>query len=85
VNSATRNPSLDGWRALSIVIVMLSHFEFATGFPGSRCQPGERLFQGDHFAGLALAGLLQTEQPDRVLLQNQRPHFVFDVDLLEVR
>jgi peptidoglycan/LPS O-acetylase OafA/YrhL len=42
-----RIPSLDGWRALSIVIVVLSHFEFATGFPKALVSSWGRMFQGD--------------------------------------
>jgi peptidoglycan/LPS O-acetylase OafA/YrhL len=47
LSSATRIPSVDGWRAVSIVIVMLSHFEFATGFPSELAPAWGRLFQGD--------------------------------------
>jgi len=47
LSSATRIPSLDGWRAVSIVIVLLSHFEFATGFPVALVPAWGRLFQGD--------------------------------------
>lgn len=47
MNRTTRIPSLDGWRALSIVIVTLSHFEFATGFPRELAPAWGRLFQGD--------------------------------------
>jgi peptidoglycan/LPS O-acetylase OafA/YrhL len=47
LSSATRIPSLDGWRALSIALVMLSHFEFATGFPRELAFSWGRLFQGD--------------------------------------
>lgn len=47
MSPATRIPSLDGWRALSIVIVLLSHFEFATGFPRELAPAWGRLFQGD--------------------------------------
>jgi peptidoglycan/LPS O-acetylase OafA/YrhL len=47
LSSATRIPSLDGWRALSIVIVMLSHFEYATGFPREAALSWSRLFQGN--------------------------------------
>ena len=47
LSSPTRIPSLDGWRALSIAIVMLSHFEFATGFPSELAHSWGRLFQGD--------------------------------------
>ncbi len=32
--SSTRLPSLDGWRAMAIATVMLSHFEYTRGFPG---------------------------------------------------
>jgi peptidoglycan/LPS O-acetylase OafA/YrhL len=43
----TRIPSLDGWRAISIIIVMLSHVEFATGFPTHAFPWWGRVFQGD--------------------------------------
>jgi peptidoglycan/LPS O-acetylase OafA/YrhL len=47
LSSATRIPSLDGWRALSIAIVVLSHFEFATGFPSDLVVTWGRWFQGN--------------------------------------
>jgi peptidoglycan/LPS O-acetylase OafA/YrhL len=47
LSSATRIPSLDGWRALSIAIVLLSHFEYATGFPGDLALSWGRWFQGN--------------------------------------
>jgi len=47
LSSSSRIPSLDGWRAISIVIVILSHFEFATGFSKTLAPAWVRLFQGD--------------------------------------
>jgi len=45
--SPDRIPSLDGWRAISIAIVVLSHFEFTTGFSKTLTPAWVRLFQGD--------------------------------------
>lgn len=41
-----RLPSLDGWRAVAIGIVVLSHFEFARGFPEGLRSWWGRVFQG---------------------------------------
>lgn len=47
--SAERIRSLDGWRAIAITVVVVSHIPFASGFPGERF-PGWReflVFQGN--------------------------------------
>lgn len=39
-------PSLDGWRAIAICLVIISHFEYATGFPSPLLVWWGRVFQG---------------------------------------
>ena len=43
---AARIPSLDGWRAISIGLVLLGHFSAATAFPWNADLWG-RIFQAD--------------------------------------
>jgi len=42
----TRLPSLDGWRALSIVLVLGAHTALTTGFPERLSKPFHHLFDG---------------------------------------
>ncbi len=46
INKVSRVPSLDGWRAFSICLVALSHFEYASGFPDSML-PYFKIFDGN--------------------------------------
>ncbi len=45
--SSERLPSLDGWRAISILLVLGSHCKFTAGFPTALTTPFLWLFDGD--------------------------------------
>src|SRR5688572_18048903 len=44
---SARVPSLDGWRGVSILLVLVSHFEFSTGFPIGQLGAGGMIAHGD--------------------------------------
>ncbi|HUB05581.1 MAG TPA: acyltransferase [Myxococcales bacterium] len=57
-------PTLDGWRAIAVLLVMASHLVFNAGFPGPRTATMELIRQGTGQVGVSLffglSGLLIT-------------------------
>jgi peptidoglycan/LPS O-acetylase OafA/YrhL len=47
VSSGRRLPSLDGWRAVGVTLVLVSHMPFTTGFPEQYAQRLVSVFDGE--------------------------------------